>query len=175
MLKAEHKLSELIVSGTRMYPAAAARFLGRKPDTIMRWIRAGRLTKRVDAAGKIQVLQSEVLALQNNLPQAGRKAADLSLYPQEEGWLTLCEVAQRMADRASYATFYNWAGTGFLKTEGTAPKLTKRLWILRALLAADKLIEGELEELAQLEKTHARTVDKKGAAKRKRKQNVTQD
>lgn len=176
MLKKEHRLTETGVSGTRLYPSAAAKLLGRKPETILRWVRNRLLTKRVDSSGRIQVLEAEVVAIANKLPQAGRRAADLSALPSKEGWLTLCEVAQTYSDRGSYATWYNWAKNGQLKTEGTGPKLTKRLWILRALLAANKLTEDEIEELEQLEKSHARSLDKKSAVKRKkRKRNVTPD
>lgn len=141
--------------------------LNRKPATIVRWAKDGRLTRRYDAAGKLQVLETEILAIANNLPQAGRPATDLASYPKEENWLTVCEVARSMPDKASYATWYNWSKPGgILKTEGVAPKLTRRLWVLRALQSAGKLNDEETAELAEKEKAHATSLTKK---KRRRK------
>lgn len=163
-----NRLTNTGVSGVRIYPAKAAEMLDRKPATIVRWAKAGRLTRRYDAAGKLQVLVAEIEAIANNLPQAGRPAADLSQYPKEEDWLTVCEVAKAMPDKASYATWYNWAKPGgILKTEGTAPRLTRRLWVLRALQAVDKLSSDEAIELHKKEKEHALSLTKKGKRKKK--------
>lgn len=135
----------------RMTISEAAAYLDRTVRTITVWLLEGKLTQRRGTDGKRQVLRQEVVDLAANLPKQGRKAADLTHLPKDEGWMTLRECGQKYSHYVTYATWYNWARTGILRTEGR-PRITNRMWIMQALRTHGFLTPVELDELQRLEK-----------------------